>query len=254
VRRPNSGLTLLEIMIVIAIIGLVLAVMGPGMRTITHGDLVDDTNELVGYLRRASQLSIEHGEQMRVLMDVDTGNYIIEECKGQATLAKNQEVIRADADKIKAAQAKGQDRLRDLPQDALAVGDADEAMKRAIAIAGHHINDRTCEPVKGGSTGDDNGKDWLRQLHAANKIKFKEIWVQHKDDKTVKGQVAVYFYPNGSAEKAVIILGEDEKTYRTILIYGLTGWIQEKHGRLEDVDDHMLRNAMGDRDKKRETE
>jgi prepilin-type N-terminal cleavage/methylation domain-containing protein len=268
-RRLQSGLTLLEIMIVIAIIGLLLGVLAPAVRTFTHGDLTDDTAELVGYLRRASQLAIENGEQMRVLIDVDTGTYVVEECKGAASLAKNQEVIRPDADKLKAAQDKGQERLRDLPQDALAVGDADEAMKRAIAIAGHHIADRTCAPVREGLTGQSTAggamskkenaeaqskSDWIRHLHSTNGIKFKEIHVQHKDETTTKGQVAIYFYPNGSAEKAVIVLVEDDKTYRTILVYGLTGWIQQKTGRLDDIDDHMMRNAMGDRDKRRETE
>ena len=53
---------------------------------------------------------------------------------------------------------------------------------------------------------------------------------------------------------AVIVLAEDDKTFRSILVYGLTGWIQQKTGRLSDIDDHMMRNAMGDRDKRRETE
>lgn len=259
-RRLQSGLTLLEIMIVIAIIGLILAVLGPGMRAITHGDLVEDTSELVAYMRRASQLAIEGGEQHRVVFDMDTGNYLVEVCQGQATLARNKEVVRNDDDKTKQALDKGNERLRDLPADTLAVGDPDEATKRALAIAGHHVADRTCSPVKDAVTGnsiledrDKRKEEWLRKLHANNGVKFKEIWVQHKDDSTTKGQVAIYFYPNGSSEKAVIELTDGDTT-KSVLVYGLTGWIQQKSGKLDNIDDHMLRNALGDRDKQREVQ
>src|SRR5436190_1465911 len=95
-RRLQSGLTLLEIIVVIAIIGLLLAVLGPGLRAISHGDIVEDTNELVAYMRRASQLAIERGEQHRVVFDVDSQQYLIEVCQGQAALARNKEVVRND--------------------------------------------------------------------------------------------------------------------------------------------------------------
>jgi len=98
-----------------------------------------------------------------------------------------------------------------------------------------------------------NVSDWLRKLHVENGVKFKDIFVQHKDEPTIKGQVAIYFYPNGSSEKAVITL-TDGDSYRTVLVYGLTGWIQQKAGKLDNVDDHMMRNAMGNRDKERESQ
>jgi hypothetical protein len=225
-------------------------------------DLSDDSDELAALMARASQLALETGEQHRVVFDLDTQNYVVEMCAGAATLARGKEVVRIDEDKAKQAAEKGQERLRDLPADALAVGDPDQAVKRATAIAGHHIADRTCAPVSGGtalrsSDGKDrkNGEqiqDWIRKLDIKRGNKFKEIWVQHKDESTTKGQIAIYFYPNGSSEKAVIELTDNSGAIKTILVYGLTGYIQQKSGKLDDVDEHMLRNAMGGRDKKRE--
>ncbi|MEO8705333.1 MAG: prepilin-type N-terminal cleavage/methylation domain-containing protein [Kofleriaceae bacterium] len=255
--RPESGLTLLEVMIVIAIIGIGLIAMRSGFRAITKADLAEDATELETYLRRASLLAVENGEQHRVVMDFETGAFIVERCEGAATLARNEQ-LRNDEDKVKQALEKGNEKLKDLPQDALAVGDPEEATKRATAIAGHHIADRTCMPVTGGFSGQVQTRkkedtDWLRHLSTKRGIKFKEIWVQHKDDSTTKGQVAVYFFPNGSSEKAVIEVTDGDAIH-TILIHGLTGRVQHKSSKLEDIDDHMLRNAMGDRDKSRDSQ
>jgi type II secretory pathway pseudopilin PulG len=258
-------MTLLEIMIVIAIIGVGILLMRSGVRGITKADLVEDAEEMAAMLRRASLLAIEKGEQHRVVIDMDKGVYRIDVCQGPATLARNEEVSN-DEEKTKRAIDKGTEKLRDLPNDALAVGDPDEAQRRAKAIAGHHIADRTCAPAHEGMSGvnhnvkkayvqvGNQAADWIRNLNIPVGIKFQEIWVQHKNDSTKKGEVAIYFWPNGSAEKAVIELANNDNDVRTIMVHGLTGRIQQKSGKLDDIDSHMLRNALNEKDKARESE
>jgi prepilin-type N-terminal cleavage/methylation domain-containing protein len=266
-RRSHNerGMTLLEIMVVIAIIGIGLVLLRTGVRGLTKADLVEDTEELAAMLRRASLLAIEKGEQHRVVIDVDKGIYRIDVCQGPAALAR-EEAITNEEEKTKKAIEKGTEKLRDLPSDALAVGDPDEAMRRAKAIAGHHIADRTCTPAVEGITGvqhnahkaylkvGEQPADWIRNLNVVTGIKFQAIWVQHKIDPTKKGDVAIYFMPNGSAEKAVIELTNTDGDVRTIMVHGLTGRIQQKTGKLDDVDSHMLRNVMNEREKARESE
>jgi hypothetical protein len=253
-------------MIVIVIIGLGYVVMRTGFRNLTKADLSEDAAELGSFMRRASQLSVERAEQHRVLIDLEKGIYTVERCAGQSMLARNA-ALKSDEEKVKQALEKGQEKLRDLPQDALAVGDPDEATKRALAIAGHHVADRECSPVTIGTSGmsrhnkrrsskedeEQEKSEWTRKLDVDSGVKFKEVWVQHMDSSATKGQVAVYFFPNGSAEKAVIEIADGDTT-RTVLVHGLTGRIQEVSGKLEDIDDHMLRNARGERDKAREVE
>jgi type II secretory pathway pseudopilin PulG len=243
-------MTVLEIMIVLAIVGGMAFVVRSGFRLITKADLVDNANELSAIMRRASQLAIEHGELHRVVLDLDKQLYVVEVCQGQTAIVRN-EALRNDDEETKRALDRGKQRLSELPADALAVGDPDEAVRRATAVAGHHIADRTCVPATAGLTGDASGKGWARALKASNGIKFKEVWVQHRDESVAKGQVAVYFFPMGSAEKAVIELTDGSDTF-SVLVHGLTGRVELKDGTLRDVDDHMLRNALGDKDAERE--
>ena len=80
-------------------------------------------------------------------------------------------------------------------------------------------------------------------------MKFKSVFVQHMEKAVEKGQVAIYFYPQGQAEKAIIEISDGDETF-SILIYGLTGRVELQDGALRDPDDHMLKNIMGDKELK----
>ncbi|HSN28243.1 MAG TPA: hypothetical protein VLT45_18285, partial [Kofleriaceae bacterium] len=75
--------------------------------------------------------------------------------------------------------------------------------------------------------------------------------VQHRDESVTKGQIAIYFFPLGSSEKAVIEVTDGDEIF-SVLVYGLTGRVELRDGVLRDVNDHMMKNIMGDRDAKRE--
>jgi general secretion pathway protein H len=241
-------MTILELMIVLAIIGAGMFLARSGFRMLTKADLVENSTELAAVLRRTSQLAIEKGAMHRVLIDVDKQIYAVEMCEGSSTIQRNEQV-RPDEEATKRAIEKGKERLKDIPADTMAA-DPELATKQALMIAGHHIADRMCAPIEDPSS-DSEGKGWIRALRAKKGIKFKEIWVQHRDDSTIKGQVAIYFFPTGSAEKAVVEITDGSDTF-SVLVSGLTGRVELRDGVLRDVDDHMMRNALGDKVKPRE--
>ncbi|MEO6773778.1 MAG: type II secretion system protein [Kofleriaceae bacterium] len=251
-------MTVLELMIVLAIIGAAMVLVRSGFRMITKADLVENSTELSAVLRRASSLAIEHGEMHRVVIDMDKGIYSVEVCEGAVAIQRN-ELVRPDEEAKKRALDKGKNAFSNMPQDALQVGDPEEAAKRATAVAGQHIADRTCvtasDTITGAAESDAKGKakGWVRALRADKGIKFKEIWVQHRDESATKGQVAIYFFPTGGSEKSVIELTDGTDVF-SVLVYGLTGRVELRDGVLKDVNDHMMRNAMGDKDAKQESD
>lgn len=243
-------MTVLEIMVVLAIIGMGAILVRSGFRMISKADLVENATEMAAILRRANQLAIEHGEMHRVVFDIEKGGYVVEVCQGATAIMRNEKVA-TDPEKVKAAIERGKQRLQQMPEDALAAGDAEEATKRATAIAGHHIADRQCSPATDAISGDSSGKGWARQLYKDKGIKIKRILVQHRDDAVTKDQEAVYFFPTGSSEKAIVELTDGSETF-SILVYGLTGRVELRDGELGNVDDHMMRNALGNKDAERD--
>jgi hypothetical protein len=254
-------MTVLELMIVLAILAGGVVLVRSGFRLITKADLVESSTELAAMMRRTSQLAIEKGQMHRVLLDLDKHIYVIEVCEGASTIVRN-EKVNPDEEAAKRAQEKGKERLRGVPMEAVAP-DPESATKHALSIAGHHIADRMCVPlgdkdmsgmvgIKGNKNLETN-QEWVRALKVEKGIKFKEVWVQHRDDSVTKGQVAIYFFPTGSSEKAIIEVTDGSEVF-SVLIHGLTGRVQLKDGELRDVNDHMLRNIMGDKDKARDAE
>jgi len=251
--RAHKGLTVLELMVVLAIMGMTVFLMRSGFRAFTKADLVENSTEFASVMRRTGQLAIEKGQLHRVLIDLDKNVYVVEVCEGQTTIQRN-ELVRPDEEEKKRALDKGKEKLQGNDSSGntpLAGGDPETAARRAIAIAGHHIADKVCAPVPDPSSGDATGQGWMRALRSKKGIKFKEIWVQHRDDSVTKGQVAIYFFPLGSAEKAVVEISDGDDVFST-LVYGLTGRVELRDGTLRDVNDHMMRNAMGDKDAARE--
>ncbi len=246
----QNGMTLFEIMIVLAIMAGASLLVRSGFRMITKADLVEDATELSAVMRRASQLAVETAEVHRVLFDLDKQIYVVEQCQGAVAIQRNEQ-LQPDPEVKKQLLDRAKQRMANLPADAFAAGDPEEAAKRASALAGAHVQDRTCSPAKEGITGDASGKGWARTLKAGKGIKFKLLAVAHRDEPAVKGQVAIYFYPMGSAEKAVIEVTDGSETF-SVLVYGLTGRVELRDGELKNLDDHMLKNIMGDKDAKRE--
>lgn len=254
-------MTVLELMIVLAILGGGVVLVRSGFRMITKADLVENSTELAAMMKRTSQLAIEKGEMHRIVFDVDKQIYAIEVCQGATTIQRN-EKLRPDDEDTKRALERGKERMKGVPTEALAA-DPDTATKQALMLAGSHIADRMCSPVDEkemsgqvgllGAKNDRTKAEWVRALRADKGIKFKEIWVQHKDESTTKGQIAIYFFPTGSSEKAVIEITDGSETF-TVLVHGLTGRIQLKDGALQDVNDHMLRNPLGDKSEERDGE
>lgn len=249
-RTSQLGMTVLEIMIVLAILGGGVVLVRTGFRMLTKADLVENAVELSAVLRRAGQLAIENGEMHRVVFNIEKGIYVVEVCQGQISILRN-EKLNADPEEVKEALERGKQRMGTLPADAFAAGDADEGTKRVTALAGHHIADRMCSPATTAMTGDVSGKGWERSLYSGKGIKFQEIWVQHRDEGITKEPVAIYFFPMGSAEKAVIEVTDGSETF-SVLVHGLTGRVELRDGKLRSVDDHMMKNVMGDRDAERD--
>src|SRR5512147_2779094 len=110
-RGTPRGMTVLEMMIVLAVIGGMVFIVRSGYRLLVKADLVESSNELAAVMRRASQLAVEHGELHRVVLDLDNQDpakpdYVVEVCQGQAAILRN-ERLNSNDDETKRAIERG---------------------------------------------------------------------------------------------------------------------------------------------------
>lgn len=247
-------MTLFEVMIVIAIVGL-LSYLGVGaIRWLRGANGIDAAVELAGVMRRSSQLATGAGEMYRIVLDLDAQTYRVERCTGgPGAISKNPESFdpgeQTDEGKKRAVEAARQ-RLSSLPQGALPTGDDPErADEMALALAGELAARRTCM-VTGELFGEPNGKGAVRALDPARSAKVRQVWVQHLDRPVSTGLVAIHFFPLGSAEKAIVEIGDGDHTY-TVLVHGLTGRVDVQDSAVRDPDAFLFRDATGEREAER---
>lgn len=260
-RRHDRGLTVLEIMIVLAIIGLLSYLAYSGFRVLSSAALVEDTNDVAAILRRTQALAAESGEPVRVVIDLDRQRYWVEACVGSSTLVKSEEEQAVDPESVKQELERAAERVRNLPAGQLQAEDASGIDAKLAALAGQKIGGRVCHPLHAlppeiademGSlfSGDAMGRGLERAIQTARGVKVKEVWVQHLEDSVTTGRVSISFFPLGWAEKAIIELG-DGRSAHGIYLHGLTGRVEIKDGEVRNPDDHLLRNAKGETEEER---
>jgi hypothetical protein len=201
-------------------------------------------------MRRTSQLATETGQLHRVVLDFENKKFTVEACEGELSMRRGESEeptsARARQDAIQMARERLQEQNKQAAA-ALPTSPEDE-MKRAAALAGQHVGGAACQPVgQGAISGDAEGRGLDGELAAYRGIKFREVWVQHNEDSVTADTVAVHFFPIGSAEKAIVSLTDGSATY-SILVHGLTGRIELLDGEVRDPDEHMMRNAEGDKE------
>jgi prepilin-type N-terminal cleavage/methylation domain-containing protein len=250
-HRQQSGLTLLEMMIVIAIIAMLSWLAVGSIRWLRGPDAAGASVEITQVLERTSQLAVGSGILHRVVFDLDAQTYRIEICEGgPAAISRTPDVAVAQGgdpeDVRRKAIADAKQRLSSVPQQALPTGGNDNADEMALALAGQLSARRTCA-VSTELFGAPDGRGTVR---AVNRAKIQQIHVQHLPDPVSSGLVAIYFFPMGSSEKSIIEVVDGEKTF-TVLVHGLSGTVELRDGALRDPEDFLLRDATGEKEQER---
>ena len=238
-------------MIVIAIIGMLGYVGYGAIRKLTRANLVEDTNRLGALMSRASELAGETGKLHRVTIDFDQDAAYVEACEGTMSITRVKSGDKPLDEKEAAhriEEAKGRLQANKdanaMQRGFTATATPEDETKMAAALAGHHIGDQTCQPVKDAYSGDSEGKPLILKLKKDSGIKVKEVWVQHRDDSVTTGQVSIYFFPLGSAEKAIVELTDGTDIY-SVKVHGLTGQIETVDGEVKEVDEFMHHDVTG---------
>src|SRR5262245_32974106 len=126
-RRGQAGLTVLELLIVLAIIGLASYLGYSGFRMLTSAALVEDTNDLVAVMRRSQSMAVEAGVPVRVMFDLDKQAYWVEACiSGDPTLRRTSKEEQIDPKAREKALEEARRKVALLPAGQIKAGSPEE--------------------------------------------------------------------------------------------------------------------------------
>jgi general secretion pathway protein H len=211
---------LLEVMIAIVLLSLLIAVAVPSLGALSGAQLKETTGLMAGAIRDTYARTALAGKSARLVMDLEAQTWWIE-------VAPN--VVRTYREKIKSDR---DDRAQlDPPDERLEHIDKDTQDEKERAKL-ELLSPPQWKPAEG-----EDG-----QAHKLpGDVHYKDVWIEHLYERMTKGKVALYFYPGGMTEEALITLTDDDEGERTLtlVVSSLTGEVsvEEEEPRIPEIED-----------------
>lgn len=180
-------MTLIEIIVVIALVGLLLSL---GVTVLTdwfEDNLSKTASELAGTIKYTYNESAIKNKIYRLKIDFS-----------QQTIA-----IEASADDQKVDTSLEEKSSEEKSSTTLESPETEPPKKESFSDVGSYL---------------------LKPIRLPEGIKIKDVYVEHVGKKIEKGLTAIYFFPNGWVEKAIINLcDEKEEIFYSIEVHSFTG-------------------------------
>ncbi len=226
-------MTLLEILVSLAIVGLLAFGLSAGIRRVRKTDLWSDASKLAAALRSAFDHASVSGAHHRVTIDFDKQTFRVERCEGQVRIQRTTDKLleeqRAEVTSQLAA-------LREQAAHGLTMQPTDpnaapvETKKKAAA----------CTPISGNA-----GKP--QAFEKKHGITVRSVTVAHLQHSAFEGQVSIHFFPLGFSERAVIELSDDGDDKVSLLVHPASGRVQLVPGEYRQSGDFVTEDAEGNK-------
>lgn len=193
--RPaqSRGFTLVELMIVVAVIAVMAAAVVPSVASLSGADARQAAGELAGSLRYLFDTAALRHATCRMVLDLDGRGYAAE-CAPRLVGVARGEGGRPPAPEDEEALA---DRFPD---------EKDAARRRLLAKTRFGgFSDRL-----------------LKQRELPGRTEIREVRVEGVTDPIVDGKAYVHFFPGGQAERAYIEVADGDALY-TVVVEPYTG-------------------------------
>lgn len=197
--RRRAAMTLIEVMIVLVIAAMAATGVAYSLGALTRANLRSGCVTLSAAARFAYGRAISQNTTVRLVFDFETHQMSFEEAHGQVVLARLDDATR--------------NRLED-GEDVAAVDPWAAARARL---------ENTLRPSFGASPFAQVPGQRYEPKRLASGIRILRLTVPHEPEPREEGQGAIYFFPGGQTEHAVVWLGDDSDRVYAIEIHPLTG-------------------------------
>ncbi len=212
IALKQRGMTLLEIMIVLVLVGGALAMVTPALAGVSGAHLRKSATMVQALCNEAYTRAALTSDTHRAVFDLDANTFWLEKTQGGA-VAPRERIWPVSDKSVASEDAKGE--LDKLDEDLERLVDSrDEEDQAKLNLL---------KPQTWSKTDDESG-----EAHALEgDIRFRSVWGDHLKDRLSGGVVALMFYPGGHTQEAHIVLedGEEEDDTLTLVLEPLTGEI-----------------------------
>jgi general secretion pathway protein H len=226
--RRERGFTLIEVMVVLAIIGLIVGLGTHGLRSLAKSDLRESSAHLSGAMRYLFDRASTTGKIHRLVVDMDSNQYWAEVSDDKFYIpreAESEQAMRRREEKEADEDAEEQ---RKLERTAKAYDDS------SSSSSGSSSSSSSFDPSKL-EVGDFKPK---RARFAAfkeiaikpvrlKKAQIRSVYTPRQTDPLTSGRAYVYFFPLGQTEPAIVTLSNgSEPPIYSLVVHPITGRVR----------------------------
>jgi general secretion pathway protein H len=228
-QRRARAFSLIEIMVVVAIMGLMMGASVYGFRAVAKSELRGSASKLAGAIRYCFDRAVTTGSYYRIVLDLDGNKYWAERSDDRTYLTAGKEDApgKGQALDVVAEEKKRDEEEKKLEEMAANVGgqqlviDPPPKPKRAKFQT---FKDATLPQVK------------------LSRTRFFDVFTPRQREPYSKGRAYLYFFPDGHTERAIVRLSDGGDSFYSLVVHPLTGRVEVVSGKVD------VRNDFGERD------
>ena len=214
-RPADAGVTLIELMVVVALIALVVGSAVAGIRSMAKSDLRASASKMAGAIRYLFDRASTTGKIHRLVLDMDKDRYWAE--------VSDDRFIMAGGRETEDSRKKEADKL---------AKEAEDAKKRAEEKTGLDAMQARYKPeeFRPKHARFDAFKEMAMKPVDLKNARIADVYTPRLADPLDVGQGYIYFFPLGMTEAAIVHLTDKKReAFYSLVVHPLTGRVQIKN-------------------------
>jgi general secretion pathway protein H len=204
--RAQVGFTLLELLVVVAIAGLLVGLLASTFGQVSSAELRTQSNKVASLMRQCFSYAVSHGKYVRLIIDMSSGQLSVEATGDPVFLSKNKRESGEDPNALSEEQEERNEKAKE---------EGRPLLKRAA------FNKEAAMP----------------ELKLTKGVRVVGVFTPNQEDVFREGKAYVHFFPNGFAEPALVYVSNKNEggsgvTY-SLALAPLTGKVTRTFGELE---------------------
>ncbi len=206
-RRAECGITLIEFVVVIAIMAFIMGVSIVSLNTVTSSDMRSASSQIASAIRYPYNVSALTSRYCRLGVRLQENRYSAE-CSDTPFYLKRTR-IEVVGNEVKEEDDKKEDSISTSTNQPGLFMDPDQQLMREQKANFVALKSR-----------------YLKTTTLPGNIYFDSMIASHLSDRVFKGSEYVYFFPGGQTENAYIYLSDEKQNIYTVRVFSLSGKVE----------------------------